>query len=73
MGEVVTINRPIDLGIHPGTNAPLILPERKEPLVPSALPPSPELVKNLRRAGKVTTFALLGFGAYKLAKKGLTT
>jgi hypothetical protein len=73
MGEVVTINRPIDLGIHPGTNARLVLPERKEPLVPSALPPSPELVKNLRRAGKVTTFALLGFGAYKLAKKGLTT
>ena len=65
MGEVVTINRPIDLGIHPGTNARLVLPERKEPLVPSALPPSPELVKNLRRAGKVTTFALLGFGAYK--------
>ena len=73
MGEVVTINRPIDLGIHPGTNVRLVLPERKEPLVPSALPPSPELVKNLRRAGKVTTFALLGFGAYKLAKKGLTT
>ena len=73
MTELVAVHPPINLGFHPGTNARLVLPERKEPLVPSALPPSPELVKNLRRAGKVAIFVSLGLGAYKLAKKGLTT
>lgn len=71
MTELVAVDPPINLGFHPGTNTRLVLPERKEPLVPSAPPPSPELVKYLRRAGKVAvvaTFATFSFGTYKLVK-----